>query len=200
MGIFGLRTFREFNRFDNSKGDSNAIRTYDKDTDGVMLTFKPRLFFDETGVSDTSAGNRSVFHYFIDIDANKTVNHYDDSVSGDLVSFVSDGTAARINRRSLRLMDDLTGCYLVSEAGKYINETNSVATYSHNVVTPISLDEMSPTTIAYVLSHEIDTTNTNLRHIITTDKALPNGFYRIMQPNHVCMYNYSPKELSLIHI
>jgi len=197
MGIIGLRTFREFNRFDNSKGDSNAIRTYDKDTDGVMLTFKPRLFFDETGVTDTSAGNRSVFHYFIDIDANKTVNHYDDSDADDLVSFVSDTTAARINRRSLRLMNDLTGCYLVSEAGKYLNESNSVTTYSHNVVTPISLDEMSPTTIAYVLSHEIDTTNTNLRHIITTDKALPNGFYRIMQPNHVCMYNYSPKEISL---
>jgi len=101
-----------------------------------------------------------------------------------------------INRMSLRHINDLTGCYLVSEKGKYL-EDGAVVTNSLEVATPISLDEVSPTTIAYVVSHEVETTNTNLRHNIITDKALPNGFYRIMQPNHTCFYDFSPKDIVL---
>ena len=206
IGLFGMKTFLNYAHFDSAKNAGNATTgkhdSTDKETaQGVMLSFKPRLYFDETGSAIDSAGNREFFHYIIDVDADKTVNHFDDSDADDLVDFSGDWKntytkKSRVNRMSLRHINDLTGCYLVSEKGKYLEE-GAVVTNNLEVATPISLDEVSPTTIAYVVSHEIETTNTNLRHNIITDKALPNGFYRIMQPNHTCFYDFSPKEIVL---
>jgi len=206
IGLFGMRTFLNYAHFENSRNAGNATTgqhsSVNKETaQGVMLSFKPRLYFDETATAVNAAGNTSFYHYIIDVDANKTVNHFDDSDSDDLVEFSGDWKnsytkKSRVNRMSLRHMNDLTGCYLVSEKGKYLEE-GAVVTNSLEVATPISLDEVSPTTIAYVVSHEVETTNTNLRHNIITDKALPNGFYRIMQPNHTCFYDFSPKEIVL---
>ena len=56
---------------------------------------------------------------------------------------------------------------------------------------------MRPDKIAYVLSHEIDTSDSTLTHIIITDKQLPNDYFRIMQPNHVCTYDFTPKTIEL---
>lgn len=205
-GLFGMKTFLNYAHFDNSINAGNATTGKHDSTDeetaqGVMLSFKPRLYFDETGSAIDSAGGREFFHYIIDVDADKTVNHFDDADADDLAQFSGDwknshSKKSNVNRMSLRHMNDLTGCYLVSEKGKYFEE-GAVVTNSLEVATPISLDEVSPTTIAYVVSHEVETTNTNLRHNIITDKALPNGFYRIMQPNHTCFYDFSPKEIVL---
>ena len=207
IGLFGIKTFFKLcHFFDNSKNAGNATtgkhNSSGEDTaSGVMLTFKPRLYFDETATTVNAAGNTDFYHYIIDVDASKTVNHFDDSDSDDLVEFSGDwqtsyAKKSKVNRMSLRHINDLTGCYLVSEKGKYL-EDGAVVTNSLEVATPISLDEVSPTTIAYVVSHEIETTNTTLRHNIITDKALPNGFYRIMQPNHTCFYDFSPKDIVL---
>jgi len=188
-GIFPIATFMEFNKFDDSQGNA---RTYDKDSDGVMLTFKPRLYIDESASTNDGPSGTSTSHYIINPITAKDGKHFDDSDGDDLVD-----DSVEINRRSLSLMNDLTGCYLVSEAGKYFNELGSETTYNLNTYTPISLDKMSPTTIAYVISHEIETTNTNLRHNIITDKPLPTGYYRIMQPNHTCLYDFSPQEIAI---
>ena len=71
---------------------------------------------------------------------------------------------------------DLTGCYLV--------EVSASVPFNNTTVTPI-----------YVLSHELDTTNTSRSHIIITDVALTaTSKYKILQPNHTTFYDYSPKE------
>tara|TARA_Y100000015_G_scaffold43126_1_gene52389 strand:- start:1205 stop:6736 length:5532 start_codon:yes stop_codon:yes gene_type:complete len=92
---------------------------------------------------------------------------------------------------------DLTGCYLVSEAGQYIRDDGSVR-YTTNlqglsyVYTPtnqnlsgshgvyenshsrrFSNDATTPRHILYILSHEIDTTDHSRKHIITLSGTLP---------------------------
>tara|TARA_R110002020_G_scaffold203973_1_gene407794 strand:+ start:8 stop:1681 length:1674 start_codon:yes stop_codon:yes gene_type:complete len=94
-------------------------------------------------------------------------------------------------------MNDLTGCYLVSEKGKYYDNDFSVQTYSDLLANTPSLNEQTPNIIAYVISHEIDTTNSSERHILTLDTEIVTDFYRVMQPNHVCFYKYSPKKIRL---
>lgn len=167
-------------------GSSGA--TYDKTADGVFAGFKPVLKIDTSlghvteHSSDKTIGNKDVYHYQI---------------------------TSKDNYKWLDFVD-LTGCYLVSTTGKYYNEQGIVTTLNHGE----SLDEVTPTKIVYVLSHEVDDTEdlttqsvdtsdgyaenestTNSRdHIITVSAQLPDDtYYRIMQPNHTCFHNFSPK-------
>ena len=94
-------------------------------------------------------------------------------------------------------MNDLTGCYLVSEKGKYYDDDFTVQTYSDLLANTPSLNEQTPNIIAYVISHEIDTTNSTERHILTLDTQITTDIYRIMQPNHTCFYDFSPKKIRL---
>lgn len=130
-----------------------------------------------------------------------TYNYVIDTSEEIAVNSLLSGTSTaegNVNRMWLDLVNDLTGCYLVSEKGKYYDDSNSVQSYSTNLVTNPSLNNQTPDIIAYIISHEIDTTNTASRHIITTDKELDwIGWYRIMQPNHTCFYSHSPKEIRL---
>jgi len=105
----------------------------------------------------------------------------------------------------LDYVKDLTGCYLVSEKGTEHGEvgTNGVG----NVVAvtqtiaedaqPPAINNMIPTNVGYVVTHEIDTGNTTKRHVILTDQELPAGYYRVMQPNHTCTYRFTPEEIKL---
>lgn len=88
---------------------------------------------------------------------------------------------------------DLTGCYLVSESGKYysnseeVNNYNALTTHdcsgtdnsgSHGVyedthTNRFSHDSITPRNILYILSHEIDTTHHSRTHIITVSGTLP---------------------------
>lgn len=133
---------------------------------------------------------------------------------------------------------DLTGCYLVSEAGEYYysgngelaqnNNLDSLSTDSkpfagsHGVYEDThsyrySSDTVTPKHILYVLSHEIDTTDSSRKHIITVSGTLPNPittsdhatvfnrmnhkqrfqYFKIMQPNHTCFNSFSPKNIRL---
>jgi|TARA_R100000479_G_scaffold169763_1_gene111752 hypothetical protein len=130
----------------------------------------------------------STYNYIIDIDEAVAINSLLDG------STTAEGN---ISRLFLDVINDLTGCYLVSEAGKYYEEDGSIGSYSSNFITNPSLNGQTPDKIAYILSHTIDTTNTSLRHIITTNIELPVGWYRLMQPNHTCFYNFSPKNIRL---
>ena len=193
FGLVGMGILNDFAEHEDGVG-SHANRTYDKDADGVMLGFKPRLYLEQQGgsgtASDIAAGNRSVYAHIINIDTDISTITYDDA--GSSISF------ADINRRSLKVMNDLTGCYLVSEKGKYYDEAFSVQEYSSLLANTPSLNEQTPNTIAYVISHEIDTTNSSERHILILDRSLDTtDFYRIMQPNHTCFYNFSPKKIRM---
>jgi len=104
----------------------------------------------------------------------------------------------------LDYVKDLTGCYLVSEKGTEHGEVGATAAESIAVTTTISLDSqpnsinnMIPTNIAYVVSHEIDTGSTTKRHVILTDQSLPAGYYRVMQPNHTCTHSFTPNKIKL---
>ena len=88
---------------------------------------------------------------------------------------------------------DLTGTYLVSEVGKYYDSDGSVQTSSGGQ----SLNELTITHMAHVISHELDHTSSAHFHILTLDNDMGSKTCRIMQPNHTCFYPYSPKEIQL---
>ena len=190
--LVGLGLNNNFQAYEDNEG---AAATYDKHADGVMLTFKPRLYIEETPTTNKSAGNRDVYTYVIQPSTDITTPITFSSSSG-AVAF------SDINRESLRVMNDLTGCYLVGENGKYLSDAGVETSHNHVIGSAaladgIGMDAFSPDTVAYVISHEIDTTHTTEKHIIITDKALTAGFNRIMQPNHTCFYDFSPKEIAL---
>ena len=71
-----------------------------------------------------------------------------------------------------------------------------------------SIDLGTPNHILYVISHEIDTTRRDRTHILTVSGNFPspvagsvvNGrlkTFRIMQPNHTCFHDFSPKKIRL---
>lgn len=197
--LVGMGLLNDFAEHEDGIG-SHANRTYAKDADGVLMGFKPRLYL-ETGspYGNKAAGNRDIYHYVIELDTDVTsITFYDED---DTDAATGDGVKSRpfanINRKSLRLMNDLTGCYLVSEKGKYYDDEFVVQTYSDLLANPPSLNEQTPNIIAYVISHEIDTTNSAERHILTLDTEIVTDFYRVMQPNHVCFYKHSPKKIRL---
>lgn len=165
-----FNTLKRFTDLDLTKAASNASST------GANLGFKFRLKLDTTNrTADKTTGNRDVYHYTI--------------------------TTSIANENNwLNLVNNLTGCYLVSEKGSYISSaTNGIsASNTVNQTTQTSLNNLVPDEIGYVLSHEIDVGVVGaVKHIITVDKALPTDYYRIMQPNHVCFYNESPNRISL---
>ena len=119
---------------------------------------------------------------------------------------------------------DLTGCYLVSEDVKTFNPLDdTVEDYStagtkgiggsHGVGSGEngerhSINNGTPNHILYVISHEIDTTRPDRTHILTVSGDFPSAAssathfsrfknFRIMQPNHTCFYNFSPKKITL---
>lgn len=142
---------------------------------GSNLGFKFRLKLDTANrTTDKITGNRNVYHYTV--------------------------TTSRANQNNwLNLINDLTGCYLVSEKGSYYSSTlNGVSTSNTaNQDSQISLNNVVPEEIAYVLSHEIDVDATSVKHIITVDNNLTTDYYRIMQPNHTCFHDYTPTRISL---
>ena len=119
---------------------------------------------------------------------------------------------------------DLTGCYLVSEDVKrHLENTGAVENYetagdyglggSHGLGTNIqalreSMDLGTPNHILYVISHEIDTTSPERKHILTVSGTFPSAAssrtastrfrtFRVMQPNHTCFYDFSPKDIRI---
>ena len=94
------------------------------------------------------------------------------------------------NSEILDYITDLTGCYLVSEVGK--EHGSGTATGSSG-----GINNTMPDNIGYVLSHEIETDNTTLTHIIQVDNDLANGFYRMMQPNETTFYDFTPNRIKL---
>jgi len=88
---------------------------------------------------------------------------------------------------------NLTGTYLPVQP-RYLNngtqQTLSSLIQGH--------DDAGITSLAYCISHEIDHSNSTETHILTFDAELmAGGYHRIMQPNHTCTYDFTPKMLKL---
>jgi hypothetical protein len=125
------------------------------------------------------------------------------TVTETTIKTVNDATLYKysITDDYLDYFTDLTGTYLVSESGRefetatQIDNSYGINTYNDSVTTGIN--NMIPDILAYVVSHEIDTSNATRTHIIVTDKQLTNQFYRIMQPNETAFYEFTPKNIKL---
>ena len=137
-----------------------------------------------------------------------TVNDADGVMLGFKVRLLVTGTPSTINAPAgveffkysvtsaaapyLDYISDLTGTYLVSETSvEYATRTSVTSTTSLSD----GINNVIPATIAYVLSHEIDTKTSTKTHIFITDYQLPAGMYRVMQPNETAFYDYSPKSI-----
>jgi hypothetical protein len=98
----------------------------------------------------------------------------------------------------LDYVKDLTGCYLASEAGTEYATGTAVAQPAIDADTQQhSMQNVSPTFLGYVVSHEIDSGNSTKRHILILDQQLTAGYYRVMQPNETCTYEYTPSRIKL---
>lgn len=125
------------------------------------------------------------------------------TVTETTIKTVNDATLYKysITDDYLDYFTDLTGTYLVSENGRefetatQIDNSYGINTYNDSVTTGIN--NMVPDILAYVVSHEIDTSNATRTHIIVTDKQLTNQFYRVMQPNETAFYEFTPKNIKL---
>ena len=172
--------FRHLYGFDNN-GETNredTTSTDATDAEGIYMGFKLRVKLPTKETSNPSGpSGTSNYKYII----NSSTYPYLDYVK------------------------DLTGCYLVSEKGtEYGGLAAAGGTDSVTVTTtidshgqPTSINNTIPTNIGYVVTHEIDTGHLTKRHVILTDKELPSGYYRVMQPNHTCTYRYTPKKIKL---
>ena len=173
IGLVNGNDFYRYNDFQKNASSDNA--------DGAYLGFKFRLKLDDTSslITETNiataVGDGGYHKYSI------TTSDFDEHYW-------------------LNLIDGLSGCYLVSEEGT-IDDVAYEATTFNDIPAlqdeQVSINGSVPDRIAYVVSHEIDTSDSTLKHIIITDQPLSNDYYRIMQPNHVCTYDFTPKTITL---
>jgi len=150
--------------------------------DGTYLGFKPRIRIDTSLSSQTETeitnkvGNRSFWKYELEVSRWSGGFDYSNYI--------------------LQFINSLDGCYLVSEKAQYTLEEWSGAgqeTPAYKALDNVSLNDSIPETIAYVVSHEVKTNDTTLKHVIITDKQLTDDYFRVMQPNHTCMYEFTPE-------
>jgi hypothetical protein len=171
IGLVGFALNEKF--ADKETLDHSANITYSNTADGAMLAFKPRLkidtsaHYDGSNSPDKAIGASDIIRYFIPASGEHT-----------WLKFV-----------------DLTGTYLASTIGKYVDSGGTQGSLTTGQTK--SLNDATPTTLAYVISHEIDHSNGTETHIIVTDRSLTSDYYRVLQPNHTFSYDYSPKKIQL---
>ena len=151
---------------DSSATEANAEADSKKAADGSFMVFKPRLFVDgSSGSSSINSSNGILKKHELTVGA-----------SNNFLNFI-----------------DLTGCYLVQERGTDINgnsvlggsETNRKC--MNNVLTQHMM---------YVISHEIDESNSSIHHLIMDSSFIAGSHaYRILQPNEVCMHDFTPNKI-----
>ncbi len=153
--------------------DSGTPRgNLDTDADGIIFGFKPLLKIHNTNDlmgTDKGPNNTTIIRVKLDEEEQP------------FLQFV-----------------DLTGCYLAAENGKYLQtdgDSISLGTHSDGE----SLNGVTPNKLLYVISHEFDISDTSRTHILTLDDSLvaADTFYRILQPNHTCLYDFSPSDIKL---
>ena len=176
------------------------------------LTIRPNRFkhlygFDNNGTTDTTStdatdaeGIYMGFKLRVNLPTKESSNPSGPSGTSNYKYIINSSTSPYLD-----YVKDLTGCYLVSEKGtEYGGVATAGGTASVSVTTtidshgqPTSINNTIPTNIGYVVTHEIDTGHLTKRHVILTDKELPSGYYRVMQPNHTCTYKHTPKKIKL---
>ena len=171
LSILGYALNEKFANKETNESASNI--TYSRTADGVMLAFKPKLKVvtgDNFISTDKAIGASDIYRY-----------GFEETGQYTWLKFV-----------------DLTGTYLASTQGVYSDVDGTQGDIAMNATK--GLNNVNPTILAYVISHEIDHAYNNSgkgRHIIVTDRALTSDHFRILQPNHTCTYDFSPKKIQL---
>ena len=170
---YGLLGYKLATDFANAKNKgSTAVSGADIDTlaDGAFFGFKPRFYVAASHSSTAkSIGNQSIYRY---------------------------NYAATGRFKWLRFVN-LTGTYL-AQGGYYRSTSGTASGISAANSETFGFNNVGQEDIPYVISHEIDHSNGTETHIITTDFQLTSGaWYRILQPNHTCTYDFTPKEIEL---
>lgn len=186
MSNFALNSLADFHYKNTKKIEDTSTSYKSSDPHGVngsFMVFKPRLWVNGHSTSNITSSNGNVVKNTISI-ASGYSNHF--------LNYI-----------------DLTGCYLVPEEGYHIDSTqidyNSPAvsqlgtSYTRTEFASRRMNNVRPTNVIYVISHEIDSTTITDHHIITNhalDDDSGNGqAYRVLQPNEVCMYDFFPNRI-----
>ena len=145
---------------------------------GANIGFKPRLEVDSSvsEVLKTGAGGKTIYYYSF------TSSNNSSSIKSAIYN---------VNKYGWLNLIDLTGCYLASTSGtKTTTGTNVFDTISQPPLSEESCNRLRPTVLVNVLSHEIDIASAanTITHTIAVDGQLHNDFYRILQPNPICIH------------
>jgi len=172
---------KEFDGNPSTTGYNQELR----EADGALTVFKPKLFVSAdvfaTESTQIGLGNHTQYKYTF------TSGNYR-------------GASTNVSQYTWLNFVDLTGCYLASSRGKkYRTDGSSTITDTTGLSVPSSkTTDYTPETLAYVLSHELDTTNAVNKHIIIVDKRLnTNELYSLLQPNHRFSHSFSPNNIRL---
>lgn len=175
------KSFKGFDYPSDTSASYGSSRPYS--ADGAMMVFKPRLFLTINDPADTDTDT---------LIAPTTITSSNGNLYKNTIVLETTGSSPVFDNCFLKFID-LTGCYLVPEAGRDIVGT-SVSTGTRDLAT--SMQEVRVSQLIYVVSHEVNNGDIDEHHLIT-DKALAGGAYRILQPNETCFYDFMPKELHL---
>jgi hypothetical protein len=184
--IYELSDDSEFGLRILERGEDLGYNTELREADGALTVFKPKLYVSPTVYATQSTqiglGNHTQYKY-------------------TFVSGKYRGQTTNVSEYTWLNFIDLTGCYLASSRGKKYKTDGSSAikdTTSRLYPSDLILDETTPNTLSYVLSHELDTTHTENRHTIIVDKPLSSlEIYMVLQPNHIFSYDFSPQSIRI---
>ncbi len=141
---------------------------------GVKFGIKPRLYYD-SGISGYSTATIS-------------------SSNGDLYQYnfaVYTGSIGWID------FIDLTGCYLISEAGYDTDLQAAVDSGDENTNSCRNMNGVIPQDIIYVVSHTVRN-DSDRQHRLVLDKQLTHQeAYRVLKPNETTFYDFMPEQIHL---
>jgi len=150
---------------------------------GIKFGLKPRLWYDA-----------SEHEFDFDGDGSNETHQEITSSNGTLYRY-----ALNVFNERLGWIDfvDLTGCYLVSEAGKDTILQEDVATGDEATTFSRNMEGVIPDDLIYVISHTVANSGAR-KHNLILDKTLTDEeAYRILKPNETTFYEFSPKQISL---
>jgi hypothetical protein len=168
--------------------------TRTKDDDGIVL--KNRGSTD--GKNTVCDGGEFVFKPLFNTQGTDTVISYSThTINGSSIAKIRIKPSSDDKMSWIRYSPNLTGCYLASTDSKHF--VNTIDDVTDNLYTK-PINNRIPKVISYIISHEITRTESTLYHDFLIDNCASGTLqsnYRIMRPNHVCIYPNTPNEIDL---
>ena len=104
----------------------------------------------------------------------------------------------------INFVNDLTGYYLVSEAGTNDKKNQNYSGYTMTDAHRNNIENRRPRSIHQIISHTINQTGNNMTHYLEIDNVVYSGgtaqiddFYRVMRISQNTTYSFTPNEIEL---